>query len=375
MEETKEELEIDASVLLKYLGKHWKIVASGLLCGILLAGIYSFVWCTPLYRSSAMIYVREMSSTASLQDLQMEEELMSDYAILLTSRPVLEKVIDTLNLKMDSNTLKSKISVSGKNDTRILEISVLDVTPQQACEIAVELTEQGMVVIEQVSGQEPFLVEPAIEEMASVKPEYARNFALGAVLGVSFSISTLTILFILDDRLKGADDIEKYVGHPVICTIFEKKRNDSECGIPGIKEKLQFLSIRLLEMEEKQIIEVVSAVHGEGKTTLCNMLGEVLREFDKKVLILDGNIKGYSRSLGEFESILEKAKEKYDYVLVDTPPACERADAFLVAQVCDGILIIVRDWWVKRTSVYNLKREFTNRKKVIGIVLNRERLQ
>lgn len=373
MEETKEELEINISVLFKHLGKNWKIIISGLMVGSLMAGIYSFVFCTPLYRSSAMIYVREMSSVASLQDLQMEEELMSDYAILLTSRPVLENVIDTLNLKMDSDTLKSMISVSGKNDTRILEILVLDDTPQQACEIAVELTEQGMFVIEQVSGQEPFLVEPAIEDPKSVKPEYARNFIVGAALGISFSLLILTIIFILDDRLKGADEIEKYVGHPIICTIFEKKRNNSECDIPGIKEKLHFLSIHLLEMREKRVIEVVSAVQEEGKTTICNMLGEVLREFDKKVLILDGDIRRYSGNLCEFEGILANAKDEYDYILVDTPPAYERADAFLVAGVCDGILIIVRDWWVKRANVYNLKREFTNRKKVIGIVLNRER--
>ena len=80
---------------------------------------------TPQYSSTAMMYILSKETTlTSLADLQIGSQLTKDYKILVTSRPVLEGVIETLGLDMKYEGLKGKISIGNPTDTRILSVTV-----------------------------------------------------------------------------------------------------------------------------------------------------------------------------------------------------------------------------------------------------------
>ena len=94
-----EEMEIDLLQLFEALKKKIWVILAAMIIGGGLAGAYSKFVITPQYSSTAMMYILSKETTlTSLADLQIGSQLTKDYKILVTSRPVLEGVIETLGL-------------------------------------------------------------------------------------------------------------------------------------------------------------------------------------------------------------------------------------------------------------------------------------
>ena len=72
-----------------------------------------------------------------------------------------------------------------------------------------------------------------------------------------------------------------------------------------------------------------------------------------------------------FDGFLTAAKEKYDYVIIDTPPVNLLSDASVISQKCDGLVLVVR---AGITTHSMLKRSLSALKmldiNIIGIILN-----
>lgn len=130
-------MEIDLLQLFEALKKKIWVILAAMIIGGGLAGAYSKFVITPQYSSTAMMYILSKETTlTSLADLQIGSQLTKDYKILVTSRPVLEGVIETLGLDMKYEGLKGKITIGNPTDTRILSVTVTDPDPYQARAIA-----------------------------------------------------------------------------------------------------------------------------------------------------------------------------------------------------------------------------------------------
>ena len=90
-----EEIEIDLWELFLEFRKHiLGIILAGLIGGILGFGVSKFA-ITPTYTSTSMVYVMGSENIiSSLADLQIGAQLTQDYKVLVTSRSVMEKVVD-----------------------------------------------------------------------------------------------------------------------------------------------------------------------------------------------------------------------------------------------------------------------------------------
>ena len=109
--ERDEEVEIDLKELFFILLHHlWIIVLAGI---VLAAGmfVYTRSFVTPLYSSTASVYVlnRQSSDQLTYSDLNSSMQLTKDYQQMFVSRTVLEQVIENLHLQ---NTDGSVMSVS-----------------------------------------------------------------------------------------------------------------------------------------------------------------------------------------------------------------------------------------------------------------------
>lgn len=80
---------------------------------------------TEIFRFLNDLYLNKTTSVTSLADIQMGTQLTADFEILATSRPVLEEVIEKLNLDYTYEELKSMIQTDNQTDTRILRFTVL----------------------------------------------------------------------------------------------------------------------------------------------------------------------------------------------------------------------------------------------------------
>ncbi len=81
-----------------------------------------------------MLVLTKETTLSSLADLQIGSQLTKDYNILITSRTVLQDVVDELNLDMTYKELKRAHHSRESSDTRILSITAIDKDPEMAKE-------------------------------------------------------------------------------------------------------------------------------------------------------------------------------------------------------------------------------------------------
>jgi capsular exopolysaccharide synthesis family protein len=74
----------------------------------------------------------------------------------------------------------------------------------------------------------------------------------------------------------------------------------------------------------------------------------------------------------KFDAVLADAAQRYDFVLVDLPPAVVAGDAFAVANKIDATVLVVRAMQEQRGLVARLLNQLSDvRGKCLGVVLNR----
>ena len=209
--------------------RHLPLVISTTIVGALLLGLYSVYVVTPMYTSTAKMYILTNSSTMiSLSDLQVGSNLANDYEELITSRPVVEQVAENLDLEISYEALLGRVNVTKRENTRIIWIQVTYSDPVLAKEIANEfatVSQKRLTEIMQID--EPTIAEEAVEAKRPSSPNNKRNILLGAVLGMILSIGYLVIRNILDDTIRSADDVEKFLRLNTLSSIPEEGGTDN----------------------------------------------------------------------------------------------------------------------------------------------------
>lgn len=225
-----DEMEIDLRELFFALLDKLHILILSFILGALCLYFVSIAFISPKYQSSTSIYVlnKQDNSVVTYSDLQSGTQLTKDYAELVRSRSVTEKVINQLKLNtvyedmkdLDYGDLASMISVDNTTDTRIIRITVTDTNPARAQDIANAIREAASLHIETVMDIEAVnVVDYAEMPMQSVSPNVLMNTAMGAAAGTLIAAFIVILIHLADDRIKGPDDVEKYLGVSVLGTI------------------------------------------------------------------------------------------------------------------------------------------------------------
>lgn len=210
----QDEIEIDLLEIFFLLKRRLWIL---LLTGIIFAtgtGLITNYLIQPLYSSTAKLYILTSStSITSLADIQVGSSLTKDYIQLVQSRPVVEQVIENLNLNNTYEGLLQQMTFTNPSDTRILVITAEDPNPVLAKDIVDQFVEVSKVSISNImKTDEPSIVEYGYVAEKPVSPNLLKNIVIGAALGVFLSAAVVLVLYMLDDTVKSTDDIEKYLG-------------------------------------------------------------------------------------------------------------------------------------------------------------------
>jgi polysaccharide biosynthesis transport protein len=124
----------------RYLSLLWRW-AWLLVVATLLAGLTAFVVSsrtTPVYQASALVQIIEATSTKAVDMgvLQTSERLARTYVETMTTRPVLERVIETLSLAMHTSDLRDAITAQPLRDTQLIRVLVEHTDPVTAALLA-----------------------------------------------------------------------------------------------------------------------------------------------------------------------------------------------------------------------------------------------
>lgn len=210
---TEEETEIDLIDLAWALLDKIHYIVLCFLIGAVIMNAYSYFLVRPTYKSTAKMYVVSASknSVVDLDALNIGTSLTADYEQLMLSYPVLEQVINKLNLDMDSDTLAKMITLENPTDTRILNINVVSTDPKSARDIANTLMEVSVDYLPKtMSTNAPNVAQKA--KLADHKngPSYTKYTVIGALAGAFLYCMYLVVKYLMDDTIHTADDMEKY---------------------------------------------------------------------------------------------------------------------------------------------------------------------
>jgi protein-tyrosine kinase len=194
---------------------------------------------------------------------------------------------------------------------------------------------------------------------------------------------------------------------------------------PGLEAAEQFRTLRsrlyhLRAEKPLRVILVTSAISGDGKTFVAsNLARAIVRQADRRVLLIDGDLRSSllhiplgapaNPGLGEYlggsademaviqhgqegglyfiaggkpvsnasellsnarlKTLIERTVPCFDWIILDSPPCLPVSDATLIAELCDGILLVVRSGSTPSSAAHKAHHELRKRN-VIGIVLN-----
>ena len=196
----------------------------------------------------------------------------------------------------------------------------------------------------------------------------------------------------------------------------------SESAHPGLSTQHRRLAATLHNAQIHETLKVVlvtSALPGEGKTlTALNLALTLSRSYLRRVLLIDADLRrpaihkqwglptsrGLSDSLGasidgiiptyrvnktltvvpagrvdtdptsgltsdRMSRIVQEARHRFDWVVIDTPPVSSVDDATLLTQLCDAVIFVVR---ARKTPYQVVSRcvESIGQDRIFGVVLN-----
>ena len=229
--EEREEIEIDLLDLFYYYRSKILWIIAAFVIGALLAGVITQFAITPKYTATSTMYMVSSSSgsVVDLTDLNIGESLSSDYIELIKTRPIIEAVIRDQKLDYEYEDVLDMLNLSVVADTRIIKIAVTSPDPQEAMAIANELAMKAEENLPKLmDAPKPNIAENAILPDEKSSPSLTKNVMIGALLLLLLTLAVLTVMYLMDDTLQSAEDVEKHFGIMPLTVIPEGKISELE---------------------------------------------------------------------------------------------------------------------------------------------------
>ena len=249
-----------------------------------------------------------------------------------------------------------------------------------------------------------------------IYPRRAMVFGIGLSSGIVLCLVLIGLLYVTDNRVTNVSEVERNTSAPVLAVIPESRHTShtpfhvldnpksivSE-AIRTLRTNLDFFSVT----GNTKTISISSTIAGEGKSFLALNLGGVIAMSKKKVVLLDLDMrkpklnipfnipdtqKGVSTALirkypieecivptglenfdyipagphppnpsellmnGDFTAIINRLKELYEFVIIDTPPVGLVTDGVMAMKKTDVTIYVVRANYSKKDFLQNIER-------------------
>ena len=213
-----EEMEIDLVALFFRLLENalWIVLVS--LIGAVVAGLITVFLITPRYSAVSGLYVMSRQDSAiNLSDLEIGSSLTMDYQEVFQNWHVQEMVLERLGLDYSYKQLSRMITLENPANTRILYITATSFYPDEAKSLADTYAQVAREFIAAtMDTQQPSIFMEALRPTEPSSPRLLRNVVIGFAIGFLLSAGLVVVLFLLDDRIRNAEDVEKSLHLPLL---------------------------------------------------------------------------------------------------------------------------------------------------------------
>ena len=214
--------EIDLAELFDYFFRRAYIIIITALVFLVGGLTYTVFLKEPLYKSDVnVILVSKNSQSSSLQsEIAANQKLAATYRELVTSRSVLNEVIEDLDLTYTVSQLQKMISVQNVNETEIIKIAVSSSKPKEAKEIANVVAVKFQDEVKDIYNLENVsIVDKAVLAKEPYNINVVKESIIYIALGVVLSCGVIFVIYYFDNTIKSIDQVEKRLGIPVIGTV------------------------------------------------------------------------------------------------------------------------------------------------------------
>lgn len=178
---------------------------------------------TPMYQSTATLYIADdgsfegNTSADAYNAYTLAMKVVNDCDYLLSSRSVVDQLIEEMKLKTAYNVLQSRISTENPSNTRILEVTVEAETPELAKQVVDRLCEIGEEKINDVMGTNYVqLYEYGTFSAVPCNQMPNSTYIIVAAAAAIITYGLCLLHFLLDDRLRSTEHIEQLLGLSVL---------------------------------------------------------------------------------------------------------------------------------------------------------------
>jgi capsular exopolysaccharide synthesis family protein len=238
---------------------------------------------------------------------------------------------------------------------------------------------------------------------------------IGGVASLVLIFLFIGILYLTNNRITNLHELEKIHHAPILGSVPLSKQANGGLQIKDHPKSMVSEAIRTLRTNldffnitaSQKVIAVSSTVSGEGKSFIAMNLGGVIALSNKKVVLIDldmrkaktdlpaegaDSTKGVSTILirrntwqecvvrtsmenfdfipsgphppnpselllnGEFSELIESLKKQYDFIIMDTPPVGLVTDGIMAMKRADISVYVFRANYSKREFISNLER-------------------
>ncbi|HAB66631.1 MAG TPA: hypothetical protein DCE23_04620 [Firmicutes bacterium] len=224
--------EINLKELFEYFKERILIVFTIILVVLIIGCVYSVFFKTPMYQSnSTIVLVNDDGSSESVTnaEIQLGKNLVTTYSSIITSRRVLEPVINNLSLDYSYERLKGLVSVSNDTKTEIIKIFVKNSDAGLAATIANEIVKVFNEEIKNIYKlQNVSVIDKAIESSSAYNINVVKDVIIYLFVGIVLAFATVFVIFYFDTTIKSAEEVENKLGLPVFGIIPKVKRKENK---------------------------------------------------------------------------------------------------------------------------------------------------
>lgn len=229
--------EINLKDLFSYmLSKIFIIIIAIVL--FLIGGIIYREWFkVPLYESYTTIVLTRVNSSTSTEDgitqndLNLNQRLVSTYREIIRSRRILDKVIKDLELDMTAEELMSRISVTNKEDTELIRISVVDEDSENAQNIVTRVSKVFADEIVRIYSIENIsTIDYASASDAPYNINVLKETVISLLLGAFVGCAIVFVMFYFDTTVKSVEEIERKLELPILGSVPKSHSHKSSKG-------------------------------------------------------------------------------------------------------------------------------------------------
>ncbi|MGG3564190.1 Wzz/FepE/Etk N-terminal domain-containing protein [Neobacillus rhizosphaerae] len=184
--------------------RFWIIAAVTILIG-LIGYILNQSTVVPLYQSSSRIIIG--ADEASRKTLQ----------VIVRDSSILDIVIKNLGLNEPSNQLANQISVASVENSQVVSISVVDIDPVKASQIADTTAEVFKEEVPKIVGQDYIrILSKAKVNPVPINPKTNNKLFYGIIGGLVVGIGVAFFLETVDERVRSKKEVEELLDVPVL---------------------------------------------------------------------------------------------------------------------------------------------------------------